>query len=229
MRKLVVLPVAALAGAAIAVVPALAANQNVTLSDNAFTPATVTVSVGETVTWDYPSGSSVHNVHFDDGSFNQPPQPAPPGVPGVWPVSRKFDTPGEFTYLCDAHAQTMKGKVVVLAAGQSGGGGGGGTTDTTPQAGPEPDYDSPVVTGLKAKAQRKQLRLTFTIDEIAKMVVRVRRDGKLVLSRKISIGAPGKHVLAVKGTLPKGRLSVSIAFTDDAGNRTARTLKTKRA
>lgn len=116
MRKLVVLPVAALAGAAIAVVPALAANQKVTLTDNAFTPATVTVSVGETVTWDYPSGSSAHNVHFDDGSFDMPPQPAPPGVPGVWPVSRRFDTPGEFTYRCDAHAQTMKGRLTVSLA-----------------------------------------------------------------------------------------------------------------
>ena len=231
MRKLVVLGAAALAGAAVAVVPALAANQNVTVSDDKFEPATVTVSVGETVTWDYPSGASQHNVSFDDGSYKQPPVATPPGV--GWPVSRKFDTPGEFTYICDVHPVTMKGKVVVVAAGGQGGTTTGSTqpqtTDTTAQTGTPADADAPAVSKLRLKAQRKQLRLSFTIDEAARLAVRVRRNGKVVLSRTITVDGAGKQALKIKGAVPKGKLTVALTFIDDAGNRTTRTLKTTRA
>jgi plastocyanin len=224
MRKLVVLAAAAIAGAAAAVVPALAADQSVIIADDTFTPATVTVAVGEKVTWDYPSGSSVHNVAFDDGSYRQPPQAAPPGVPGVWPVSRTFDAPGEFTYICDAHPVTMKGKVVVVAAGQAG----GTTTGATPPPAPAADESGPRVAKVRATAQRRQLRLRFTIDEAARLVVRVRRGSRLVRSRTITIGDSGRKALKVKGALPRGRLTVVLTFTDDAGNRTTRTLQTRR-
>jgi plastocyanin len=227
MRKLVVLGVAALAGAALAVVPALAADQSAIISDDKFTPATVTVSVGEKVTWDYPSGSSVHNVAFDDGSYRQPPQAAPPGVPGVWPVSRTFDTPGEYTYICDAHPVTMKGKVVVAAAGQPDGATTG--TETTPPPAPAADETAPRVAKLRGKAQRRRLQLRFTIDEAARLVVRVRRGSRLVRSRTFTLGGPGTKALKVKGALPRGRLTVVLTFTDDAGNRTKRTLDTRRA
>jgi plastocyanin len=94
---------------------ALANNQAVTLDlSNTFTPSTVTVFQGETVTWNNTGG--FHNVKFDDGSYTQPasPQSAP------WTVTRTFDTPGSFRYYCQVHGGPggvgMSGIVNVTAA-----------------------------------------------------------------------------------------------------------------
>ena len=77
---------------------AAANNQTVTAgSTNQFTPAAVTVFQGEKVTWNNVAG--IHNVHFDDNSYVQPPsaQAAP------WTVSRNFTSPGTFAYYCQVH------------------------------------------------------------------------------------------------------------------------------
>jgi plastocyanin len=93
---------------------ALATNQTVTLTPNVFTPGTVTVFQGETVTWNNTGGT--HNVKFDDGTYTMPAaaQSAP------WTVSRTFNTPGSFRYYCVVHGGPggvgMSGIVNVTAA-----------------------------------------------------------------------------------------------------------------
>jgi hypothetical protein len=74
----------------------------------------VTIIQGEKVTWTNVSG--LHNVRFDDGSYEQPAVPALP----PWTVERTFTTPGTFTYLCVQHATSMSGSVTVQAAGTPG-------------------------------------------------------------------------------------------------------------
>jgi plastocyanin len=108
--------VSVLAGLMLAAAPALAANQTVTAnSANQFTPASVTVNQGEIVTWNNTGG--LHNVHFDDNSYVQPPTPqvAP------WTVSRTFNSPGSFRYYCEAHGGAgglgMSGVVNVTGPG----------------------------------------------------------------------------------------------------------------
>lgn len=103
-------------GLASAVIPALASSQSVIAnSANQFTPKTVTVTQGESVTWT--NGGGFHNVQFDDGSFTDPPNPSG----ASWTVTRTFDTAGTFRYHCAAHGQAggigMSGTVVVQAAG----------------------------------------------------------------------------------------------------------------
>jgi plastocyanin len=92
---------------------ALAANQTVTAlsGPNRFSPAAVTINQGEMVTWT--NGSGLHNVQFDDGSFEQPATPSS----SAWTVQRTFNTPGTFTYLCEQHGSSMSGSVTVLATG----------------------------------------------------------------------------------------------------------------
>src|ERR687883_447047 len=105
-----------LACAALPAASAHAANQTVTAgaSFTHFPPSAVTVFQGETVTWNNVSG--VHNVHFDDNSFDQPPsaQSAP------WTVSRTFASPGTFAYYCELHGGPggvgMSGAVTVTPA-----------------------------------------------------------------------------------------------------------------
>jgi plastocyanin len=95
--------------------PALAANQTVTAFSgppfDRFVPQHVGVNVGEMVTWN--NGSGVHNVHFDDGSFDMPPSP----IGGAWSVQRTFNTPGVYRYYCELHGgpggSGMSGTVAV--------------------------------------------------------------------------------------------------------------------
>jgi plastocyanin len=98
--------VALLAGAP----SAPAANQQVTATPaNTFSPQTVTVTQGDSVTWT--NGGGPHNVHFDDNSFDEPPDAAFP----PWTVSRTFAEPGSFTYYCEAHSFVgMTGTVNVV-------------------------------------------------------------------------------------------------------------------
>jgi plastocyanin len=105
-----------------------AADQAVSISGLAFHPATVTVNVGDTVTWTNNDGVS-HTATADGGSFDT-------GTIGNGSsASETFNTAGTFAYHCTIHP-TMQGSVVVQSASGGGGGGGGGVpgTDTVPLA-----------------------------------------------------------------------------------------------
>lgn len=96
----------------------------VLVRNNLFSPTPLSVAVNETVTFQWNSGGTVHNVTFQDG-------PASPSQ-GAGTFPRVFDTPGSYPYVCTIHAgQGMTGVVNVTAAtggtgGEGGGGGGGG-------------------------------------------------------------------------------------------------------
>jgi plastocyanin len=101
-----------------------AADTGVTISDFRFAPSSVTVNVGDTVTWTN-DGPTPHSATADDGSFDT----------GVFDAgqsrSQTFDQAGTFAYFCTPHPN-MRGTITVRAAGSGGGsdgaGGGGGAT-----------------------------------------------------------------------------------------------------
>jgi plastocyanin len=69
---------------------------SVTIKDFEFTPATVTIAVGGTVTWTN-NGPSTHTVTADDGSFDS-------GDLSVGKTfSHTFQTAGTFGYHCTIH------------------------------------------------------------------------------------------------------------------------------
>jgi plastocyanin len=84
-----------------------ASGTTVTIADFSFTPATITIHVGDTVTWTN-HGPSAHTATADNGSFNT----------GVLQkghsASHTFTTAGTVTYICSIHP-FMHGTVVVLA------------------------------------------------------------------------------------------------------------------
>jgi len=112
----------------------LAADSAVTIAGFAFDPATVTIQVGDSVTWTN-EDSAPHTATAGDGSFDTG-QLATGDSETV-----TFDTAGTFAYICSIHPQ-MTGSVVVEAAGGTAAPttGGGVTitpapTDTEPGAG----------------------------------------------------------------------------------------------
>jgi plastocyanin len=104
----------AVVGVAIAAAPA-GAQEPVTVeaSDFKFTPASVTVTIGQAVRFTNAGGS--HNVHFSgEASLFSP---APPDGP-AWLAgpSKTFPTAGEYRFVCDPHQDLgMRGTVVVQA------------------------------------------------------------------------------------------------------------------
>ena len=81
----------------------------VTARDNAFAPGTVTVSVGETVTWNN-AGTNAHEVYST--AFGSGPITAG----GSW--SWRPTKAGTYTYVCRYHESLgMRGTLVVRASG----------------------------------------------------------------------------------------------------------------
>lgn len=95
-----------------------ASDTTVTIADFHFTPASITIHVGDTVTW-VNDGPSAHTATANNGSFNT----------GVLQkgqsASHTFTTAGTVTYICSIHP-FMHGTIVVLANTTS--------TTTTPAA-----------------------------------------------------------------------------------------------
>jgi plastocyanin len=97
--------------------------------------STVTINAGETVTFAYPTGGSVHNVTFSGAAPTScvqtagtnvgavPPLPSDPQGAG-WSGQCTFNTAGTYAFVCNAHG-FMTGEVRVLA-------GGGSTATPTP-------------------------------------------------------------------------------------------------
>ena len=96
----------------LATVPAVTAQDGdaveVQVVDFAFEPASVTVSVGTTVTWTN-AGSRPHTVTAEDGAFDS--GRLDPGET----FSFTFEEPGTFGYFCGFHPE-MQGEVAVEAA-----------------------------------------------------------------------------------------------------------------
>ncbi|MCV7217488.1 cupredoxin family copper-binding protein [Mycobacterium crocinum] len=79
----------------------------VNITNFAFAPATLTVKVGETVTWTN-KDEEPHNVVANDGSFRSP------GMDSNATYSYTFTKAGSFDYICGIHP-FMHGTVVVNA------------------------------------------------------------------------------------------------------------------
>ena len=86
----------------------------ISVVNNSFSPSTLTVAAGTTVTWTWASTAVDHNVTPDDGAT-----PATSGAPTNGPHSYTFtfNAPGTYHYHCQVHGAAggagMSGTVVV--------------------------------------------------------------------------------------------------------------------
>jgi plastocyanin len=92
-----------------------AASTGVTIKDFKFAPASISVSVGDTITWSN-QDAAPHNARANDGSFKT--ADLDKGESG----SATMTKAGTFAYICTIHP-SMKGTVTVAGASSSGSGG----------------------------------------------------------------------------------------------------------
>ncbi|MBE0610558.1 MAG: cupredoxin domain-containing protein [Dehalococcoidia bacterium] len=90
--------------------PASAANASVSIVGFAFSPGTVTVSIGDTVTWMNNDASVPHTVSSDSGS-----ELASGQLAGGASYQKTFSAAGSYAYHCDIHP-SMTGLVAVTGA-----------------------------------------------------------------------------------------------------------------
>lgn len=106
-----------------------AASGSVTIADFSFSPASLTVNQGDTVTW-VNNGPTSHSATANNGSFNT----------GILKkgqsASHTFAQAGTFSYYCQPHPY-MKGTIVVQAAQT-----GGGSSDGSETAGSTDSSDT---------------------------------------------------------------------------------------
>jgi plastocyanin len=143
VRKLVLWACVGLAGAGVAILPSLGSAQGTTASftavdngtffsvptwsANGTAASTVTITPGGTVTFAYPTGSSIHSVVFtgaqpssctqDSAPYPYTIQPAPP-LPytpegPAWSGSCRFDTAGTYPFQDGYRGTAMSGTVTV--------------------------------------------------------------------------------------------------------------------
>jgi hypothetical protein len=104
------------------------------MGDFFFSPPSVTIAVGDTVTW-HNSGQAPHTATANDGSFDTGTINA--GGSG----SHTFNSAGTFSYICTIHPN-MHGTVRVLSSSGGSGGnagassGGSGTSESSAVASP---------------------------------------------------------------------------------------------
>jgi plastocyanin len=240
MRKRLALPLAGIAGLALAVVPALAADQTVEAqSSNSWSPANVTVDPGDTVTVSNPAGRGFHNLKWADRAA------AENSVsPGPWTETRDFtagDAGKSFDFLCEQHGG-MTGRVTVTGGSgtttgttqtqptQTGtstspppGGGGTTTTGTITSTLPAPSSDDepPTLSRVRGSATRRVLTVRLATDEAGRITVTVTRGGRRVVRRTFTRSGSGAATLRVRRSFPRGTLAVRVQAIDAAGNRSA--------
>ena len=89
----------------------------VTSSGMSFTPATLSINVGDTVVWNNVSGT--HNVNGSTSTFPNNPMSFGNGAASSsnWTYFFVFTTAGTYNYQCDVHASSgMTGVITVSAA-----------------------------------------------------------------------------------------------------------------
>ncbi|HET9726457.1 MAG TPA: plastocyanin/azurin family copper-binding protein [Gemmatimonadales bacterium] len=92
---------------------------DVTVGNNFFSPANLSVATGATVTWSWAMGDVEHQIAFVDGAPGSAKQSS-----GTF--QRTFGSAGTYSYFCTVHGQAMSGTITVGSGGSTGGTGGGG-------------------------------------------------------------------------------------------------------
>jgi len=191
--------------------------------NNRWTPQTTTIAVGESVTWSFTGTSALHNVASSGANWSF--RNGDPGS-GSPPASYTFTTPGTYRFICEVHATTMFGDVLVTDAS-------GNPPPPPPppplseqpfpnDAGPPSAFEvddalAPRLTRLAPRSWHGGARLRFRLDEPAVVTVRATR-ARVTVKRTRAMLLRGRRTLTVRH-LRAGRYVLLVSARDLAGNR----------
>ena len=191
--------------------------------NNRWTPQTTTIRAGGTVTWSFAGTTALHNVASRGANWsfrNGDPGSASPSA------SHTFSAPGTYRFVCEVHATTMFGDVVVTDA----------SGNPPPPPPPPPlseqpfpndagapsgfevaDALAPRLSRLAVRQWHRGARLRFRLDEPAVVAVRVVR-ASVTVKRTRAMLLRGRRKLTIR-RLPAGAYRLVVSARDLAGNR----------
>ena len=183
--------------------PAFAATHQVNVGNNAFSPAELTITQGDTVTWNWVGPDTNHSTTTTaegQTTWDSDPGNLSPNHAIGDKFSWLYPNGGVYEYFCKVHKDTMKGKIIVTAK----------VNDPNP---PPTDDVAPEFGTLSVNLKRRVIR--FKLTEAATVVGKMR--GPVRKNLKLSAKA-GTNLLKLPRKLKKGRYGVGLTATDAAGN-----------
>jgi plastocyanin len=189
-----------------------AANVTITGRDFFWSPNTVRIEVGDTVTWTNEQG--FHNVVLgNDDRLNQPGFPDDPS----WnpPPQRTFNEAGSFSFFCEVHP-AMSGTINVGGVEPT------PTPTPTPDAVPPPgsgapDSTPPTISNLTVTGANGRARVRLTLSERATVNARFANSGDVSRARwQVQQGT-----WTLEHELPSGRYAYELWAVDAMGNRSS--------
>jgi plastocyanin len=229
-----------------------AADVTIEARDDFWSNGEVTIEPGDTVTWTFAGTAHPHNV-ASANDVPADPSWAPFARPGefqIAPVNAAypytFDEPGDYVFVCQFHAATMRGTVHVEGDGEPTP---TPTPDPEPTAEPDPpppttdrsnppaphvmarppglgalaDTTRPQINRVAARGMRNRgIRVRFSLTETATVALRVARQGGRSTIRSLAVqGRNGNNSVVVRSRrFVAGRLyTVELRARDAAGNR----------
>jgi plastocyanin len=197
--------------------------------------ADVTIQTGESVTWDF-AGTSEGNLHNAKATNDVPADPnwktyaSPYFTPKV---SRTFNSPGVYTFVCGVHSQmvgsiTVEGDPVATPSATASSTATATATATatptpartaspTPTATPDDhtstpapghasakDTEAPRLASASARKQRSGVRVRFWLSEPATVNITLRRKGSRTVLSSATVQSPaGTHALTLRSKAPR--------------------------
>ena len=138
--------------------PAGAADSTVVVANFSFTPDTLNIDIGDTVTWNFPEGGhNAKSLRGQPDAWKSTSDGSPNPVGDAFP--HRFDIPGRYQYICGLHP-FMKGVVTV-------------GTDTV----------ADTVTKFRTHKRGHRVRISFVLKEPAKVRYRLRGPSRRTVKR----------------------------------------------
>jgi plastocyanin len=227
------------------------ADETVKAVGTAWDKPAVSVTTGDTVTWDIDSGDNqFHNAQGEDGPDDawKGKVIVPLGTTGKG--SFTFTKPGEYGFRCLVHAG-MTGKVTVTGDPVTPTPTPSSTPTAEPTTSPVPtrtatptatappvvsgsdrttpaplgasrgDVTAPVVSKLKLKAVAHGARVSFTLSETSTVTIRFKRGKRAVRTIKLSTRAGSRSFTVRSSQLVRARYTVEVEARDARGNQAA--------
>jgi plastocyanin len=204
---------------------------------------TLTIAPGQTVTFTYPEGDDIHNLHFKQGTPSCPGLPLGPR-PDPWSNDCTFTQAGSYPFICEIHPE-MTGTVVVATPtptpSPTSTADPATPTPTPPPGGGPPPTTTPAPAAklevkLAARQKGTRVRGTVRVAQAASRVSVTVKRGKATAGRWSKRSAPrgtvrfsvalNARTRAALRSARRLKLTVRVALTPPGGRTLARTAKT---
>jgi plastocyanin len=190
---------------------------------NRWSPPTVSVKVGETVTWRFAGTTIPHNVASDSSNW---PVPMRSTLTVAGPdASQTFAAPGTYKFICEFHKTTMFGQVEVTDES-----GAPAPPPPPPPLSEQPfpndspapttlevlDETAPTLSAVRVSRVTRGARVRFRLSEAGRVTIKLTRGNRVVKTRRVD-ARRGTNTVIVR-SVRAGRYGVQVSARDLSGN-----------